>query len=76
MIFSVSLDTEIITQQPRINKHFACGGFIDLQNVFDKINHKIPLGKLEYYGIRGVSKLGSAGITRICSGTPNIFFIY
>ena len=33
---------------------YVCGIFVDLQKVFDTVEHNTPLGKLKLYGIRGV----------------------
>ena len=33
---------------------FTCRAFLDFQKVFDTVNHKILLSKLNYYGIRGI----------------------
>ena len=37
------------------NNNFACGIFIDLQKVFDTVDHNILLQKLNHYGIRGIA---------------------
>ena len=37
------------------NGNFACGIFVDLQNVFDTIDHDIRIDKLNHYEIRGVA---------------------
>ena len=33
----------------------GCGVFVDLQKVFDTVDHQILLAKLNHYGICGVS---------------------
>ena len=42
-------------KQGRDSGKFACGVFLDFENVFDTVNHNILLKKLEYYGIRDQS---------------------
>ena len=37
------------------NDNIAIGIFVDLQKAFDTVNHKILLGKLDYYGVKNVS---------------------
>ena len=37
------------------NGNFACGIFVDLQKVFDTIDHDIRIDKLNHYEIRGVA---------------------
>ena len=46
--------TETIKEAPDQEK-YGCGILVDLQKVFDTVNHKILISKLKNYGIRGVA---------------------
>ena len=36
--------------------HFVISAFLDFEKVFDTVDHRILLSKLDFYGIRGVSQ--------------------
>ena len=44
---------------------FTCGIFINLEKIFDTVNHDILLSKLDHYGIRGLpNKLTQSFLSR------------
>ena len=58
--YSTSYALINLTDQSPINQSldqglFSCGIFVDLQKTFATVDHNILLGKLEHYGIRGIT---------------------
>ena len=54
-----STDHTLITFTGKIrnalhNNQYACGVFLDFQNAFDTVNHRILLSNVGNYGIRGI----------------------
>ena len=54
LITEITEITEII-REALDRDEYSCGLLLDFQKAFDTVNHKILIGKLNHYGVRGLS---------------------
>ena len=53
LITEITEITEII-REALDRDEYSCGLLLDFQKAFDTVNHKILIGKLNHYGVRGL----------------------